>query len=207
MDDRDFQDENSENIKAYREWYGIGNLEMISKNIRQVDDFPIAGINFLDWLPIMNKWQEFSSIISAMTGIIDRIAKNDYSLLAIESRGFLLGAPLSMRLGKNLLVARKPGKLPEPTITENQTTEYGSSTLSISRDKLKDKKIIVIDDVIATGGTLECVKSLIEKENGIFLGIAGLIDLPYCKKDNSLDKYIHTVYTRKTPESTIEVVR
>lgn len=128
--------------------------------IRDVPDFPKPGILFRDITPLLSSPQAFSEVI-------DRLAARYQSqkvdaIVAVESRGFIFGAPLAIRLGASFVPVRKPGKLPYETIRHSYDLEYGSDTLEMHSDALKaGQRVVIVDDLLATGGTIEaCLKLL-----------------------------------------------
>ena len=176
---------------------------MVKNDIQRVENFPKQGVTFFDWLPILTNWRHFGSMISFLSYEIEKMDPQPDILLAIEARGFLLATALSLRLGKGVIVARRPKKLPGNIISTIQTTEYGQDALAIQCGHVKNKNVLVIDDIIATGGTYDCVKALIELEGGNCLGLVGVIDLPYCRTA-PLDNY-YTIFTANTPESELVI--
>ena len=159
------------------------NMEMLDKAIRRVPDFPKPGILFYDITGILINSEAFKFCIEKMVDIyknseIDAIA-------AVESRGFLFAAPLAEKLGIPLVLIRKKGKLPGDTYECSYALEYGTATVEVHKaDVKKGQKFVVIDDLIATGGTLAAAKNLIEQggaEVTDFFGVIGLPDLNYDK--------------------------
>lgn len=128
--------------------------------IRDVPDFPKPGILFRDITPLLGSPEAFSEVI-------DRLAARYQSqkvdaIVAVESRGFIFGAPLAIRLGASFVPVRKPGKLPYETIRHSYDLEYGSDTLEMHSDALTaGQRVVIVDDLLATGGTIEaCLKLL-----------------------------------------------
>lgn len=128
--------------------------------IRDVPDFPKPGILFRDITPLLGSPEAFSEVI-------DRLAARYQSqkvdaIVAVESRGFIFGAPLAIRLGASFVPVRKPGKLPYETIRHSYDLEYGSDTLEMHSDALRaGQRVVIVDDLLATGGTIEaCLKLL-----------------------------------------------
>jgi len=162
--------------------------ENIKKHIRDVKDFPKAGIVFKDITPALADKECFQSVINAFyerfkNVHIDKVA-------VIESRGFLFGAPLADRLGCGLVLLRKPGKLPYNSIKETYDLEYGSAALELHTDAVKKgEKILLIDDLLATGGTMEAACKLIKKSGGDVVASSFLIELDFCKGRSKLEKY------------------
>lgn len=129
--------------------------------IRDVPDFPKPGILFRDITPLLSSPLAFSESVNLLTSRY-RSQKID-AVVAIESRGFLFGAPLAINLGARLVPIRKPGKLPYQTHSHSYDLEYGSDTLEIHCDALEPgQRILVVDDLLATGGTMRACLSLLQ---------------------------------------------
>ena len=145
--------------------------------IRLVPDFPKKGIRFRDVTTAIKDADVFKEIIDYF---IDKFKNIDFDyILAMESRGFFLGAPIAYAMGKGLVIVRKPGKLPAETISAKYELEYGTDTLEIHKDAIEPgKKVIIMDDLIATGGTLNASIELVEKLGGKVQLAAFLIELP-----------------------------
>ncbi len=128
--------------------------------IRDVPDFPKPGILFRDITPLLGSHEAFSEVIDRLTARYQ--SQNVDAIVAVESRGFIFGAPLAIRLGASFVPVRKPGKLPYETIRHSYDLEYGSDTLEMHSDALKaGQRVVIVDDLLATGGTIEaCLKLL-----------------------------------------------
>ena len=155
--------------------------------IRNIPDFPKPGIIFRDITTALKKPNVFRQII-------DEIYFNfkdediDY-IAAIESRGYLFGAPLAYKLGAGLVIIRKPGKLPSKVERIEYELEYGTDSLEIHQDAVEPgKRVLVVDDLLATGGTICAACKLIEKIGGIVAGTAFLIELDNLKGKTHLPK-------------------
>ncbi len=144
--------------------------------IRDIPDFPIPGILYRDITPLLQDAGAFRYTIGQL---VERYKSDDLDLIvAIESRGFLFGAPLAYELGKPIVPVRKPGKLPYRTHTEEYSLEYGKNTMEIHVDAiLPGQKALVLDDLLATGGTLAASTRLVEKSGGTVSGIGVVIEL------------------------------
>tara|TARA_B100001287_G_C22553126_1_gene467833 strand:- start:227 stop:766 length:540 start_codon:yes stop_codon:yes gene_type:complete len=155
----------------------------IKESIRTVPDFPKKGIQFRDITSMLESPEAFNKALIDMTA--ECMMFEATKIVAIESRGFLFGSPLARDMELPLILARKPGKLPNPTYQRNYTLEYGEATLHIQQNSnLKPKdKIVIIDDLIATGGTAMALATLISqcwsvpRENILILAAIDLIDL------------------------------
>ena len=143
------------------------------------ENFPKEGISFKDVLGILKKPNVFKNLIHRM-GNSDIIRKSD-AIIAIDARGFIFGSAISYYSSKPMVVARKSGKLPGDLIELSYELEYGHNTLSIQKDTVKDfHKFVIIDDLLATGGTAKCVSNLIESMGKVILGLsvgAEIVDL------------------------------
>jgi adenine phosphoribosyltransferase len=150
--------------------------EDLKKWIRNVPDFPKPGILFRDITPILLD-PEAHRLASDL--LFDRYCGRDFDkVAAIESRGFILGSTLSYRLGKGLIPMRKPGKLPWKTVSEQYTLEYGSAALEMHVDAVeKGEKILIVDDLLATGGTAAAAARLVERQGGVVEEIGFLVEL------------------------------
>ena len=161
--------------------------------IRDVLDFPEPGILFKDITPLLGDAKAFNHTISRL---VEHYKDFDFdAIVPVESRGFLFGAPLAHALGKAIVPVRKPGKLPAATLSVDYELEYGSNTLEIHADGLKkDQKILIIDDLLATGGTLAASAKLVEMAGGVVSEIAVIIELAFLEGRQNLSAYnIHSM--------------
>ena len=144
--------------------------------IRDIPDFPKPGILFRDITPLLKDPGAFRESIDVFA---DRYVSEDIDgIIGIEARGFLFAAPLAYRLGKPLLPVRKQGKLPFETHAVSYGLEYGSDVVEVHRDAVVEgHKILVVDDLLATGGTLAATATLVEQTGGHVAGLAVLIEL------------------------------
>ena len=163
-------------------------VQKVKQLIKDVHDFPKAGIIFKDITPLLGDVGAFDLTIS---NFADRYRDVDFDIIvAIESRGFIFGAPLARELGKAIVPVRKPGKLPAATLSMEYTLEYGSNTLEMHVDGVKKgQKALVIDDLLATGGTLGATARLVEMAGGVVAGIAVIIELTFLEGRKNLDGY------------------
>ncbi|MCR4880534.1 MAG: adenine phosphoribosyltransferase [bacterium] len=152
----------------------------VENAIRKIPDFPKKGIIFRDVTTAIKDADVFKEIIDYF---IDKFKDIDFDyIVAMESRGFFLGAPVAYAMGKGLIIVRKPGKLPAETISAEYELEYGTDKLEIHKDAIEPgKKVIIMDDLIATGGTLNASIELVEKLGGKVQLAAFLIELPALK--------------------------
>lgn len=150
----------------------------ITKFIRDVPDFPQKGIVFKDITPLLKNPKAFRDVVGRLATHY-KTRKID-GVVAIEARGFIIGAPLALELGVAFIPVRKKGKLPHKTISIEYALEYGTATIEMHRDGvLPGKRLLIVDDVLATGGTALAAKSLIEKLGGKVAGLAVLIELGF----------------------------
>jgi adenine phosphoribosyltransferase len=145
--------------------------------IRSIPDFPKQGIVFRDVTTLLKDGEGFRAAIDAL---LERFRDRDVDLIAsIEARGLILGAPLAYLLGVGFIPVRKAGKLPAETAREQYELEYGSDAVEIHKDAIRPgQRVLVVDDLLATGGTALATCTLIEKLGGQIAGIAFLIELP-----------------------------
>ena len=149
------------------------NLESL---IKTYYDFPKKGIAFKDILGIIQDPEVFRELILKMSS--NKVIKSSEAIISIEARGFIFGSAISLQTSKPMIVARKPGKLPGELIKENYNLEYGKSTLSIQKESLeKFNSYVIIDDLLATGGTIECVANLIRKSGKKVNGSVTVVEL------------------------------
>jgi len=146
--------------------------------LRDVPDFPKKGIIFKDITPLLADPSAFSEMVRHFA---DQFRKAGITkVLGIEARGFLLAAPIAVELGAGLIPVRKKGKLPYKTVAASYALEYGTDTLEMHEDAIKPgEKVLIVDDVLATGGTAAAVCSLVEKLGGEVAGVAMLIELEF----------------------------
>ena len=155
--------------------------------IRNIPDFPKPGIIFRDITTALKKPDVFRQIIDEI--YFNFKDENIDYIAAIESRGYLFGAPLAYKLGAGLVIIRKPGKLPSKVERIEYELEYGTDSLEIHQDAVEPgKRVLVVDDLLATGGTIYAACKLIEKIGGIVAGTAFLIELDNLKGKTHLPK-------------------
>lgn len=161
---------------------------MIKKLIRDIKDFPKEGIIFRDITPLLSSPEGLKETID---NLAEQLTKYDVDAIAgVESRGFIFGTALAYKLGKGFIPIRKKGKLPYKTISEKYELEYGSDYIEIHEDAVKNgDKILLIDDLLATGGTAEAAAKLIEKTGGIVSVIAFVLELSELNGAKKIEKY------------------
>ena len=153
------------------------NLDYIKSVVKTVPDYPKPGIQFRDVTSVLEDHTAFSSCISHM---VERFKPMGFDKVAgTEARGFLFGAPLAIELGIGFIPVRKPGKLPREVISESYELEYGMDTLEIHLDAVKPgERVLMLDDLLATGGTMIATANLIRKLGGIVEHAGFVISLP-----------------------------
>lgn len=163
-------------------------IDELKKYIRSVPDFPKPGVNFYDITTLLQNPDGFGMALDAM----EKFArlKETEKILVVESRGFLFGAALADRLKVGLVLARKPGKLPYRTISAEYALEYGADQLELHEDAVQaGERVLIVDDLIATGGTLEAVCGMVEQLGAIVVGISAVIDLSFLPWREKLAAY------------------
>ena len=139
-------------------------------------DFPKKGIDFKDVLEIIHYPDIFQELILKMSS--SQFFKNADAIIAIDARGFIFGSALALQSSKPMIVARKPGKLPGDLVTREYDLEYGKNSLSIQNKALKKfNSFVIIDDLLATGGTVNCVSKLLQKEGKEITGFLTIVEL------------------------------
>ena len=156
--------------------------------IRDVPDFPQPGIIFKDITPVLQNAKAFNDVINSMTECVKEMRPD--VIVGIESRGFILGAPISLELDAGFIPVRKVGKLPYDTITAEYSLEYGSNAVEMHRDAIKPgMRVAIVDDLLATGGTAKAAVDLVEQLQGKVVGLSFLIELEFLKGRKNLDGY------------------
>ncbi len=160
----------------------------LDKVIRKVENFPKKGILFYDVTSIFTNPEAFHYVVEEIKNNYDD--KDIDGIIAIESRGFLLGSCYALHRKVPLVLARKKGKLPGETWSQNYELEYGEEVIEIHKADLLEGKIwLIVDDLIATGGTLEAVSKIIEKAGGSVAGVFGIIGLPFLQYKDKIGQY------------------
>lgn len=156
--------------------------------IRVVEDFPKEGISFKDITTLLLDGEAYSEAINKCIEMLDGVAYD--KIVGPEARGFLLGAPMSVLTQKGFIPVRKPGKLPFETIQHKYELEYGSDILEVHKDAIsKGDRILVVDDLLATGGTAKAVCELVEKLGGEVVGLAFMMELSFLNGREVLKGY------------------
>ena len=151
----------------------------LASYIRSIPDFPTPGIMFRDITPLLASGTGFRHVISALS---DRYAGKVDKVVGIEARGFLLGPAVAREVGAGFVLARKPGSLPYDTVSANYALEYGTDALELHVDAVADgDRVLVHDDLLATGGTARALCRLVEQLGGEVVGCAFVIELGFLK--------------------------
>jgi adenine phosphoribosyltransferase len=160
----------------------------LAKKIRDIPDFPVKGVLFKDITTLLRDPDAFQDTVDAL---VDHYIDEDIDIVAaIESRGFVFGAPLAYELAAGFVPIRKPGKLPAEKISAVYTLDYGTNTLEVHKDAIQPgQRVLLVDDVLATGGSAKAAIDLIEKLGGKVIGVAFVADLTYLKGMDKLGGY------------------
>lgn len=145
-------------------------------HVRVIPDYPKPGVSFRDITPLLGDPNAYGHVVMAL---VDRFSGHDVTrVLGIEARGFILAAPVALQLGAGFVPVRKPGKLPWAVVREEYDLEYGSDKLEMHRDAIHPgERVLVIDDVLATGGTAAAACRLVETLDGVVVGVGVVLEL------------------------------
>lgn len=156
--------------------------------IREIPDFPKEGINFKDVTTLLQDGAAYRFAIDECAKVVGDL---DYDVIVgPEARGFLVGAPLAYALGKSFVPVRKPGKLPAETLSFEYELEYGTDRLEIHRDAIKPgQKVLIADDLLATGGTVSAIVKMIEDLGGEVVGLVFLMELDFLDGRSKVGNY------------------
>ena len=160
----------------------------LAKMIRDVPDFPKEGILFKDITTLIKEPQAFKEVIDRLA---DHYAGQEIDLVvAVEARGYIFGAPIAYKLGAGFVPVRKEGKLPAETVREENELEYGTDSVEMHRDAIQPgQRVLIVDDLIATGGSAAATARLVERLGGEVVSIAFLIELTFLKGVEKLKEY------------------
>lgn len=163
-------------------------MKKVEDYIRTIPDFPEEGIMFRDITTVLGDADGFKLAIDEMTKLLDGV---DFDVIAgTESRGFIFGTPLAYNLHKPFVLIRKKGKLPYKTISQEYDLEYGKAEIEMHVDSVKEgQKVVLVDDLIATGGTMEAAAQLVEKLGGEVVKMLFLLELEGLEGRKRLEKY------------------
>jgi adenine phosphoribosyltransferase len=163
-------------------------MDEIKKYIREVPDFPKPGINFYDITTLLKDAEGLESTIDALTEQCRGMEID--TVIGVESRGFIFGTPLAYQLGVGFIPVRKPKKLPADTASVSYDLEYGTDTLEIHRDAVGEgHNVLIVDDLLATGGTARAVVDLVEGLGGKVAGLHFVIELGFLNGRSKFDGY------------------
>jgi adenine phosphoribosyltransferase len=160
--------------------------ERIAKRLRDVPDFPQPGIVFKDISPLLADADVFIAAVEELSKTADKLGPIDL-VAGIEARGFLFAAALAMEIGSGIVPVRKAGKLPPPTIRRAYDLEYGQAEIEVPTDVLEGRRVYLVDDVLATGGTVRAAAELIAQAGGQLVGVGVLLELGFLNGRARLD--------------------
>ena len=168
-------------------------MKSISDRIRDIPDFPKKGIVFKDITPVLSDIETLRSSIKEMAA--PYMDLNIDVVVGIESRGFIFGAPIADVLGSSFVPVRKPGKLPWKTENVSYELEYGDDSLEIHTDAIEPRQnVLIVDDLLATGGTAEATCRLVSKLKGNIIGLTVLVELEFLEGRKRLKQYnVHSL--------------
>jgi adenine phosphoribosyltransferase len=156
--------------------------ELLDKLVRDVPDYPLPGVLFKDITPLLGDHEGFTAVVDALadagrdadgTSVVDKV-------VGMEARGFILAAPVALALGVGFVPVRKAGKLPRETYAASYALEYGHATLEVHQDGIgSGERVLLVDDVLATGGTAQATRRLVERCGGVPHALAVLMDLSF----------------------------
>lgn len=162
--------------------------KLIKSKIREIPDWPKKGISFKDITPLLQDSRAFRRAINEMAR--PYLNRKIDKIVGIDARGFILAAALAYKLKSGLAIVRKKGKLPSKTVSKSYALEYASNTIEMHQDTiLPNEKVLLIDDVLATGGTMKATIDLVKKLKGNIIGIDFLIELTYLDGRKKLKGY------------------
>ena len=153
-----------------------GLADLIRARIRDVPDYPTPGIVFKDITPLLGDGAALRAVVSALAtghGPVDKVT-------GIEARGFILAAPAACELGAGFVPVRKAGRLPGPTYAQSYQLEYGTATIEVHQDAFRPgERVLIVDDVLATGGTAEATANLVRRAGAEIVGVAVILELTF----------------------------
>lgn len=163
-------------------------MEQLRNLIREVPDFPKPGINFYDITTLIKDAGGLRDSVDELAKLCDGLAID--TVIGIESRGFIFGAPLAYKLGKGFVAVRKPNKLPAECVSVSYDLEYGQDTLEMHKDAIGEgHRVLILDDLLATGGTARAVVDLVESVGGVVAGIYFVVELDFLNGRKKFDGY------------------
>ena len=151
---------------------------LITEHVRDIPDYPQPGVLFKDITPLLGDADAFGAVVEAMAATFGPVDK----VVGIEARGFILAAPVAYEIRAGFVPVRKKGKLPSATFAEEYNLEYGSATLEVHQDAFEPgDRVLIVDDVLATGGTARATASLVRQAGAHVVGVAVLMELSFLK--------------------------
>jgi len=151
---------------------------VITAHVRDVPDYPKPGVLFKDITPLLGNAEAFGDVIEAMAAVFGPVD----TVVGIEARGFILAAPVAYEIRAGFVPVRKQGKLPSATFAQEYDLEYGSAVLEVHQDAFQPgMRVLIVDDVLATGGTARATASLIQQAGAQIVGVAVLMELSFLK--------------------------
>ena len=166
--------------------------QKLEKLINNYPDFPKKGIMFKDITPILANPEIFSEVIDKMSSY--SINQNADAFIAVDARGFLFATAIGLKLSKPVILARKPGKLPGQLLQKKYDLEYGSNSLTLQKNSLEiGKEFVIIDDLLATGGTVNCIKDILLSAEKIISGLIVVVELLDLNARSKLDFPIESI--------------
>jgi adenine phosphoribosyltransferase len=174
-------------------------MESLRKHIRDIPGFPKEGIVFRDITPLIGDYAAFEEAVDELAAPFE--SKEVDLVLGIESRGFIFGGAVALTLGAGFLPARKPGKLPAETVAAHYELEYGTDSIELHADAVtKGQRVLIVDDLMATGGTAAAAVELVEKLGGEVVGLSFLIELTFLDGRKKIKGYDITSLIRYDTE-------
>ena len=163
-------------------------MKKLEEYVVSIPDYPEKGIIFRDVTSIL---EDPEGLQLSIRELQDKLEGMDFNIvIGPESRGFIFGTPVAYEMGKSFVPARKPGKLPRETVSMEYALEYGTGTIELHKDSIKPgQKVVIIDDLIATGGTVEAIAKLVEELGGEVVKICFVMELAGLKGRDKLQKY------------------
>ena len=151
-------------------------MQKLKELISTYKDYPQKGIDFKDVLGVIQEPEIFKEVIDKMSS--SQIIKNSEAIISVDARGFIFGSAIALQASKPMIVARKPGKLPGELVERSYSLEYGKNSLSIQKKSLKKfNSYAIVDDLLATGGTVNCVSEILESNKKEVVGILVVVEL------------------------------
>ncbi|GAA2016334.1 adenine phosphoribosyltransferase [Nocardiopsis rhodophaea] len=167
--------------------------DLIAAGIRDIPDFPKPGITFKDITPLLGTPEALRAVVSAVAAYYGTDAVD--AVVGLEARGFILGAPIALELDAGFVPVRKAGKLPARTLRESYDLEYGTATVELHADAITPgSRVLIVDDVLATGGTARAAVELVRRAGGTVVGLSVLMELAFLQgRDQLTDVDVHAL--------------